>query len=128
MAASIPLLHRAPRDVKKTLTPRIKNVKNRVFMNLKKSLKMLNKKVVDKLTKLIKPNEKFASKITVLTCMTTFDGYGYSPCMRELFIAAVLHPSPKSRFMQEFSWFSRILARLVGYKNSPLENKKRCKK
>jgi len=34
--------------------------------------------------------------------------------MREFFIAAMLNPSIKSRFMQEFSRFSRILAGLVG--------------
>ena len=34
---------------------------------------MLNKNVVDKLRKLIKPNEKFPNKITVLICMT-FEG------------------------------------------------------
>ena len=48
----------------------------------KKNLKTLNKKlrsnVVDKLTKLIKPNEKFRRKITVLIYMTTFEGYGSS--------------------------------------------------
>jgi len=40
----------------------------------------LNKNVVYKLTKLIKPSEKFPSKITVLglICMTTFEGYGSS--------------------------------------------------
>jgi len=32
----------------------------------------------------------------------------------EVFIAAVLNLSLKSRFMQEFSRFSRILAGLVG--------------
>jgi len=37
-----------------------------------------NKNVVGKLIKLIKPNDKFPSKITVLTCMTTFEGYGSS--------------------------------------------------
>src|SRR6218665_3675412 len=39
----------------------------------------------------------------------------------------MLNPSLKSRFMEKFSRFSRILAGLVGYKNSPLENKKRSK-
>jgi len=34
--------------------------------------------------------------------------------MRECFIAAMLNPSPKSRFMQEFSTFSKILAGFVG--------------
>jgi len=38
----------------------------------------LNKNVVDKLTKLIKPNEKFLRKITVLICMKIFEGYGSS--------------------------------------------------
>jgi len=33
--------------------------------------------------------------------------------MREFFIAAMLIPSLKSRFMQEFSRFSRILADIV---------------
>jgi len=40
----------------------------------------------------------------------------------------MLNPSLKSRFMQEFSRFSRILADLVGQKNSTLENKERSKK
>jgi len=40
----------------------------------------------------------------------------------------MVNPSLKSRFMQEFSMFSRILAGLVGYKNLPVENKKRSKK
>jgi len=35
----------------------------------------------------------------------------------------MLNPSLKSRFMQEFSRFSRILAGLVGYRNAQLENK-----
>jgi len=34
--------------------------------------------------------------------------------MREFFIAAILNPSLKSRFMQEFSRFTRILEGLVG--------------
>ena len=42
-----------------------------------KTLKKLNKNV-DKLTKLIKTNEKIPSEITVLICMTTFEGYGSS--------------------------------------------------
>ena len=54
--------------------------------------------------------------------MTVFEGYGYS--WENFFIAAILNPSLKSRFMQEFNRFNRILARLVEYKNSPLENKK----
>ena len=53
--------------------------------------------------------------------MTTFEGYGSS--WDNFFIAAMLNPSLKSRFMQEFSTFSRILAGLVGYKILPLENK-----
>jgi len=36
--------------------------------------------------------------------------------MRECFIAAMLNSSLKSRLMQEFSRFSRILAGLLGYK------------
>jgi len=44
--------------------------------------------------------------------------------MREFFIAAMLNPSLKIRFRQEFSKFSRILEGLVGKKISPLENKK----
>ena len=39
-----------------------------------------------------------------------------------IFIVDMLNPSLKSRFMQEFG---RILAGLVGYKISPLKNKKR---
>jgi len=34
--------------------------------------------------------------------------------MREFVIAAMLNPSLKSRFMQEFSRFSRTLESLVG--------------
>jgi len=34
--------------------------------------------------------------------------------MREFLMDAMLNPSLKSRFMQEFSKFSRILADLVG--------------
>jgi len=63
--------------------------------------KTLHKKVVDKLKTLMKPNEKFNSKITHLT-------------MRDSFIAAMLNPSLKSRFMQEFSRFSRLLTGLIG--------------
>jgi len=40
----------------------------------------------------------------------------------------MLNPLLKSRFTQEFSRFSRILAGLEGYKISPLENKTRFKK
>jgi len=36
----------------------------------------------------------------------------------------MLNPTLKSRCMQEFGKFSRILAGLVGQKISPLENKK----
>src|SRR6218665_2533790 len=39
----------------------------------------------------------------------------------------MLNPSLKSRFMEKFNRFSRILAGLVGSKISPLENKKRSK-
>jgi len=45
-----------------------------------------------------------------------------------IFIAAMLNPALKSRFMQEFSRFSRILAGLAIYKISSLENKKRSRK
>jgi len=38
----------------------------------------LNKNVADKLTKFIKPNEKFSSKIAVVISITTFEGYGSS--------------------------------------------------
>ena len=72
----------------------------------------MNKNVVDKLTKLMKPNEKFLGKITVFICMTSFEGYG--SIMREFVIAAMLNPSPKSPLMQEFSIFSRILTGLEG--------------
>jgi len=41
--------------------------------------------------------------------------------MREFPIAAMLNPSLKSRFVQEFSRFSRI-------KKMPVENKERSKK
>jgi len=75
----------------------IKNVKKRWIKN-----------VVDKLTKLIKPNKKFISKITVLTCMTKFEVYGSS--WENFVIVAMLNPSLKSRFMQEFGKF-----RLVGF-------------
>jgi len=40
--------------------------------------------------------------------------WGLRLFMREYFIAAKLNPSIQSRFMQEFSRFSRILASLVG--------------
>jgi len=80
---------------------KIKNVKKRWIKN-----------IVEKSMKLIKPNEKFHSEITVLICMTTFDGYGSS--WENFFIAAMVNPSLKSRFMQEFSRFSRILAGFVG--------------
>ena len=46
--------------------------------------------------------------------------------MREFSIAAILSTSFKSRFVQEFRRLNRILAGLVGEKNSPLENKKHC--
>jgi len=39
--------------------------------------------------------------------------WGLRLFMRECFIAAMLNPSPKSSFMQEFGRFSRILAGLV---------------
>ena len=54
--------------------------------------------------------------------------WGLRLFMREFFIDAMLNPSIKSRFMQEFSRFGRILAGLVGYKISPLKNKKLFKK
>jgi len=57
----------------------MKNVKKRAFMKkIKKTLTTLNKNVFDKLTKLINRSEKISSKITVLICMTTFEGYGSS--------------------------------------------------
>jgi len=45
-----------------------------------RNVKKLNKNIVQKLIKLVKPNEIFHSKITVLihVCMTTFDCYGSS--------------------------------------------------
>jgi len=49
------------------LTQRIKrNVENAFFIEKIKKLENLNKKVVDKLKKIIKPNLKFPSNITVL--------------------------------------------------------------
>jgi len=67
--------------------------------------------VDDKLPRLFKPNEKFPSKkMTILKCMTTFEGYGSS---WETFIAAMLKTSLKSLFMQEFSRLSWILADLL---------------
>jgi len=81
---------------KKTLTPRIKHVKNTFFMKkIKNVKKRWIKNVVDKLTKLIKPNEKFFSKITVLICMITSEGYGSS--WENFVIAVMLNPSLKSR-------------------------------
>jgi len=41
-----------------------------------------------------------------------------------MFVDDMLSPSLKSCVTEEFSRFSRILAGLVGYKISPLENKK----
>jgi len=55
--------------------------------------------------------------------MTTFEGYGSS--WEKFFIAAMLNPSIKSRFIQEFSRLGRDLADLVGQRISPLENKRR---
>ena len=43
---------------------------------LNETLKIKN--VVDKLKNFIKQNERFPCKITVLMCMTTFQGYGSS--------------------------------------------------
>jgi len=40
-----------------------------------------------------------------------------------IFIADMLNPSLKSRFMQKFSRFNRILAGLVGLQISQLKNK-----
>ena len=54
--------------------------------------------------------------------------WGLQLFVREFFIAAMLNPSLRSRFMQEFNRFSRILAGLVGYKIYPLENKKKFQK
>ena len=48
--------------------------------------------------------------------------------MRECVLAVMLNPSLKSRFMQEFGRFIRILAGLVRYKISPIENKKPSQK
>ena len=45
-----------------------KNVKRIFKKKIKKTLKTLNKKVQMK---------KFLSKVTVLVCSTTFEGYGY---------------------------------------------------
>jgi len=39
---------------------------------------------------------------------------GHRLFMREFFRAAMLNPSPKSHFMQEFSRFSTVSAGLVG--------------
>ena len=50
------------------------------------------------------------------------------PLHVRIFIAAMLTPSLKSCFMQEFSRFSRILTGLEGYKILPLETKKHSKK
>jgi len=47
--------------------------------------------------------------------------------MREFLTHATLNLSLKSHFLQEFSRLSRILAGLVGYKISPIENKKRSR-
>jgi len=52
-----------------------KNVNNAFYEKMKKPLKHWIKHIVDKLRKLIKPNEKFPSKITILICTTTFEGY-----------------------------------------------------
>jgi len=58
----------------KTLTPRIKNVKKCVFTKKIKNVKKRRiKTVVDKLTELFKPNEKFSSKITVLVAYNVHD-------------------------------------------------------
>ena len=51
-----------------------------------------------------------------------FEVYGSS--WENIFIAGMLNPSLKSRIMQEFSSFSNILAGLLGYKISSLEDKK----
>ena len=103
------LFHRC----KNMLTPKIKKtVKKRAFIKNIKNMKKRWIKDVDKLAKLIKANEKFSSKITVLVCMTTFEATALHK--RIFFTAAMLNPSPKSRFMQEFSRFNRILAGLVG--------------
>src|SRR6218665_2970904 len=68
--------------------------------------------------------KKILSKITVLICMIRLR----ATALHEIiFITAMLNPSLKSRFMEKFSRFSRILTGLVGYKISPLENKKRSK-
>jgi len=58
--------------------------------------------------------------------MTTFEVYP-SSC-ENFFIAPMLNPSLRSRFMQEFSRFSRTLTGLEGYKILPLENKKMFQK
>ena len=75
----------------------------------------MNKNVVDKLTKLIKPNEKFPSKTTVLICTKTFEGY--MALHERIFIADMLNPSLKSRLMQTFSMLSRIFIRFSRTKN-----------
>jgi len=60
--------------------------------------------------------KKFPSKklITVLICMITVEGYRPTALHEKIFIAAMLNPSLKSRFMEKFSRFSKILAGLVG--------------
>jgi len=52
--------------------------------------------------------KEFKSKITVLVCVTTFQSYGSSSDNFLYNVAAVLNPSLKSRFISEFSKFSRI--------------------
>src|SRR6218665_3465490 len=68
--------------------------------------------------------KKILSKITVLICMIRLRA---TALHERIFIAAMLNPSLKSRFMDKFNRFSRILPGLVRYKISPLENKKRSK-
>ena len=70
------------------------------------------KDVVGKLTNLIKP-KKFPNKILLLSEHAWQRGLRLFG--REFCIAAMLNPSLKSRFIQEFIRFSMILTGLVGY-------------
>ena len=83
---------------KKTLTPRIKNVKKR--FEKKELNKHWIKNVVDKITNYSKQMKKFFGKIIVLVSYSVHDNvWEIWLFIREFRIAAMLNSSLRNRFM-----------------------------
>ena len=89
-------------DANKTLTPRIKKpLKTSFYEEIRNVTKRWIKNVVDKLTKLFKPNEKFSTTIYCVSVLYIVHDNVWELWLfiREFPIAAMLNPSVKSRFM-----------------------------